>query len=58
MLKPKIYYFFIYGAMAALVPYLVIYYQESGLERQPDRPSHGHPDADVLVQHAGLGRAG
>jgi PPP family 3-phenylpropionic acid transporter len=31
MLKPKIYYFFIYGAGAALIPYLVIYYQELGL---------------------------
>ena len=31
MLKPKIYYFFIYGAGAALVPYLVIYYQGLGL---------------------------
>jgi PPP family 3-phenylpropionic acid transporter len=31
MLKPKIYYFFVYGAMAALVPYLVIYYQSLGL---------------------------
>jgi PPP family 3-phenylpropionic acid transporter len=31
VLKPKIYYFFIYGAGAALVPYLVIYYQELGL---------------------------
>jgi MFS transporter, PPP family, 3-phenylpropionic acid transporter len=31
MLKPKLYYFFVYGAMAALVPYLVIYYQGLGL---------------------------
>lgn len=31
MLLPKIYYFFVYGAMASLVPYLVIYYQGLGL---------------------------
>jgi MFS transporter, DHA1 family, multidrug resistance protein len=31
VLKPKIYYFFVYGAMASLIPYLVIYYQGLGL---------------------------
>lgn len=31
MLLPKIYYFFSYGAMASLVPYLVLYYQGLGL---------------------------
>jgi len=31
MLLPKVYYFFVYGAMASLVPYLVIYYQGLGL---------------------------
>lgn len=30
MLLPKVYYFFVYGAMASLVPYLVIYYQGLG----------------------------
>jgi len=31
MFLPKVYYFFAYGAMASLVPYLVIYYQSLGL---------------------------